>query len=152
MPSGLPFPPPGDLPDPGIEPASLYLLDWQAGSLPLAPPGKPSTCTRIQSLFSITIGPNPRSFHSRPRAPLTVPCSLLLSWAVCVGKLSGLIKSKSAVHVCRPSSDESLMGYTPLATYTSCYFTLNQFGKRHDIYHPPLPPVLDQEIILVSIS
>ena len=26
------------------------------------------------------------------------PCSLLLSWAVFVGKLSGLIKSKLAVH------------------------------------------------------
>ena len=38
--SGLPCPPPGDLPDPGIEPMSLCLLHWQAGSLPLAPPGK----------------------------------------------------------------------------------------------------------------
>ena len=29
----------GDLPDPGMEPASLRcLLHWQAGSLPLAPP------------------------------------------------------------------------------------------------------------------
>ena len=33
--SGLPCPPPGDLPGPGIELAS------QAGSLPLVPPGKP---------------------------------------------------------------------------------------------------------------
>jgi len=40
--SGLPFPSPGDLPDPGIELTSLYLLDWQAGSLPLASPGKPN--------------------------------------------------------------------------------------------------------------
>ena len=39
--SGLPCPPPGDLPDPGIEPGSLYLLHWEAGSLPLVPPGKP---------------------------------------------------------------------------------------------------------------
>ena len=42
--SGLLCPPPGDLPDTGIEPASLpllCLLHWQAGSLPLAPPGKP---------------------------------------------------------------------------------------------------------------
>ena len=36
--SGLPFPAPGDLPDPGIEPTSLAL---QADSLPPAPPGKP---------------------------------------------------------------------------------------------------------------
>ena len=39
--SGLPLPPPGDLPDPGIEPASLCLLLWQVSSLPLKPPGKP---------------------------------------------------------------------------------------------------------------
>ena len=38
--SGLPCPPPGDLPNPGIEPATLTSLHWQAGSLPLAPPGK----------------------------------------------------------------------------------------------------------------
>ena len=36
--SRLPFPAPGDLPDPGIEPTSLAL---QADSLPLTPPEKP---------------------------------------------------------------------------------------------------------------
>ena len=41
----LPCPPPEDLLDPGIEPTSTYgLLHWQAGSLPLAPPGKPRIC------------------------------------------------------------------------------------------------------------
>ena len=35
--SGLPFPSPGDLPDPGIEPSSLTL---QADALPSEPPGK----------------------------------------------------------------------------------------------------------------
>jgi len=34
---GLPFPSPGDLPDPGIEPGSPALQD----SLPTEPPGKP---------------------------------------------------------------------------------------------------------------
>ena len=37
---GLPFPTPGDLPDPGIEPGSLASPNWQADSLPLAPPAK----------------------------------------------------------------------------------------------------------------
>ena len=37
--SGLPFPSPGDLPDPGIIPGSPTL---QANSLPAEPPGKPS--------------------------------------------------------------------------------------------------------------
>ena len=36
--SGLPFPSPGDLPDPEIEPRSPAL---QADSLPSEPPGKP---------------------------------------------------------------------------------------------------------------
>ena len=35
--SGVPFPPPGELPDPGIEPGSSAL---QADSLPSEPPGK----------------------------------------------------------------------------------------------------------------
>ena len=37
--SGLPCPPPGNLPNPGIEPRSPTL---QADSLPSEPPGKPS--------------------------------------------------------------------------------------------------------------
>ena len=36
--SGLPFPSPADLPEPGIEPGSPIL---QADSLPSKPPGKP---------------------------------------------------------------------------------------------------------------
>ena len=35
--SGIPFPPPGDLPDPEIKPCLLSLVYWQADSLPLAP-------------------------------------------------------------------------------------------------------------------
>ena len=40
--SELPFPPPGDLPGPGMEPASPTL---QADSLPSEPPGKPGVAT-----------------------------------------------------------------------------------------------------------
>ena len=39
--SGLPFPTPGNLPDPGIEPISPVSPALQADSLSLAPPGKP---------------------------------------------------------------------------------------------------------------
>ena len=38
--SGLPLPPRGDLPDPGMELTSLTSPARQAGSLPLVPPGK----------------------------------------------------------------------------------------------------------------
>ena len=39
--SGLPFPSPGDLPDPGMEPVSLVSLALAGGSFDTAPPGKP---------------------------------------------------------------------------------------------------------------
>ena len=42
--SGQPFPSPGDLPNPGIEPRSPVL---QADSLPSEPPGKPSWYSRV---------------------------------------------------------------------------------------------------------
>ena len=40
--SGLPFPSPGDLPDPGIEPTSPVAPALQGHSLSAEPPGKPS--------------------------------------------------------------------------------------------------------------
>ena len=39
--NGLPFPPPGHLPGPGIEYESLYLLHWQVDSLPSCHLGSP---------------------------------------------------------------------------------------------------------------
>ena len=51
--SGLPFPSPGDLPDPGIEPGSPIL---QADSLLCEPPGKPMFIYFIAYLFIFLIG------------------------------------------------------------------------------------------------
>ena len=51
--SGLPFPSPGDLPDPGIEPGSP---SFQADALTSEPPGKPITYIYfkvwVETLFS----------------------------------------------------------------------------------------------------
>ena len=46
--SGLPFPCPGDLPDPGIKPESPTL---QADALPPQPPGKPPSSICVQKYF-----------------------------------------------------------------------------------------------------
>ena len=46
--SELSFPPPGDLPDPGIEPRSLVSPASAADSFPLAPPEKPE-CGKVES-------------------------------------------------------------------------------------------------------
>ena len=40
--SGLPFPPPQDLPDPGIESTSLVSLALAGGFFTTVPPGKPT--------------------------------------------------------------------------------------------------------------
>ena len=45
--SGLPCPPPGDLPNLGIQPPSY----WQADFLPLAPPGKPYLYVAPKEIF-----------------------------------------------------------------------------------------------------
>ena len=42
--SGLPFPPPGDLPDLGIETEFAVSPAFQADSLPTVPSGKPTIC------------------------------------------------------------------------------------------------------------
>ena len=50
--SGVPFPSPGDLPDPGIEPRSSTL---QADALPPEPPGKPiRTNARAEDGITLT--------------------------------------------------------------------------------------------------
>ena len=51
--SGLLCPPPGDLPEPGIEPTTLSspVLAGGGGCLPLAPPGKPPTLKQGSSQF-----------------------------------------------------------------------------------------------------
>ena len=54
--SGLPCPPPGGLPDPGIEPVSYFYFHLQTSSLPPAPPGKPPNayiCIYIQAGIKI---------------------------------------------------------------------------------------------------
>ena len=51
--SGLPFPSPGDLPDPGITPGSSEL---QADSLPSEPPEKPDLCLLAPPIHK-TLGP-----------------------------------------------------------------------------------------------
>ena len=61
--SGLPFPSPGDLPDPGIEPRSPAL---QKDSLPAEPQVKPRILERVAYPFS--------SGSSRPRNQTRISC------------------------------------------------------------------------------
>ena len=48
--SGLPFPSPGDLPDPGIEPVCLVSPAWAGGFFNAAPPRKPQYMLLAQNV------------------------------------------------------------------------------------------------------
>ena len=47
LPGGLPFPSPGDLPDPGMEPMSLASPALAGRFFTTAPPGKPQMCSPL---------------------------------------------------------------------------------------------------------
>ena len=63
--SVLPCPPPGNLPNPGIEPASLASPALQAASLPTEPPGKPVVFSRVTGIWS-EVAPSVVSVSLRP--------------------------------------------------------------------------------------
>ena len=79
--NGLPFPSPGDLPDPGIEPRSPAL---KADSFPSEPPGNPILCWVLPknnySLFSSNICSQGWGVSKKRR--VLIPCRALWgSWA-----------------------------------------------------------------------
>ena len=53
--SALPFPSPGDLPDPEIEPGAPA---FQADALPSEPPGKPERSVKVKKKFLEFFGKN----------------------------------------------------------------------------------------------
>jgi len=54
--SGLPCPPPGDLPDPGIEPTAPPASSVsQADSLPLSHPGRPKVSLKVEMLLPFNL-------------------------------------------------------------------------------------------------
>ena len=74
--SGLPFPPPGDLPDPGTEPRFQRLLHWQVDSLTSEPPGKKGK--KEVTLLASTQGAGSHSrLYKRFRLLPTSACSRL---------------------------------------------------------------------------
>ena len=63
--SGLPCPPPGDLPYPGIEPASFASLGLAGRFFTTEPPGKPCSVQFGRSLVSESLQPHGPQ-HARP--------------------------------------------------------------------------------------
>ena len=72
--SGLPFPSPGNLPNPGIKPTSLGSPALAGGVFTTEPPGKPLTSGSVQfsSVASDSLQPH-ESQHARPPCPSPTP-------------------------------------------------------------------------------
>ena len=68
--SGLPWPPPGDLPDPGIKPASPVSLALQVDSLLAEPPGKPSHFHKFSQRTEETLSSNNFCFTLCYKSPM----------------------------------------------------------------------------------
>ena len=62
--SGLPFPSPGDLSDPGIEPTSLVLPALAGRFFTTAPPGKPQSSLQSSIYFTILTFTFTKQFRS----------------------------------------------------------------------------------------
>ena len=76
--SGLPCPPPAHLSGPGIKPALLHLLHWQADSLPLNHLGSPDrNAIVVSSLSCVWVFATPWTAACQDSLPITISRSLL---------------------------------------------------------------------------
>ena len=97
--SGLPCPPSEDLPNPGIGPISLCLLHWQAGSLPLVPPGKPLTqVSESCSVMSESLPLHGLSWNSPGQNTGVGSLSLLQGIFPTQGSNPGLLHCRQILH------------------------------------------------------
>ena len=96
--SGLPCPPQGDLPDPGIEPCILCLLHWQGDSLPLAPPGK--SFSSIHCALFLPNGPHLVE-DNLPEDSCSKGVSDLRRWFILIPKAPAItFNNNITTHVC----------------------------------------------------
>ena len=93
---GLPFPPPGDLSDPGIKSASAMSLALAGGFFPTAPPGKPFLKTIFVSSCALQAGRN-------------VP--LPLGGEKETGRRKSVIRAALQACLCHPVLEEKLSAY-----------------------------------------
>ena len=122
--SGLPFPSPGDLPDPGIKPGSPAL---QADPLPSEPPGKPFTTTSMvvikwQSVTSVG------KYIEKPAPSHTANGNV--KWYSPFGKVSRLLRWSNtwlpydlAISLLGLSTQEKMKIYVHTKSYTGVFTT-----------------------------
>ena len=108
--SGLPFPSPGDLPDPGIEPRSPAL---QADTLTSEPPGKPQRNFRSYQLVFFKLSFTECLLYARYYSYLNHLLKLFWKLPNSLVRFALLILSHSSWGGCWDSSDQSDMPEHP---------------------------------------
>ena len=158
--SGLPLPPPGDLPNPGIERVSLVSPTLQADSLLLEPLRKPSAnhqCHRYMSAVGLIF--NAQNQHLHLQSTIMSSCLLVL-WAresVSCFPLSVLALKLLLCELCRedqgkgpsqcPLSHQSLPecrdGTSHLCSAPTCYGTGSKCtGKTESLWRVKRIPLI----------
>ena len=110
--SGLPFPSPGDLPDPGIEPrspASLQVILYNPGFFTIKTPGKPLSAQFSHSVVSNSLRP-----HGLQHARLLCPSSTLGAYS----------NSCPLSWWCHPTISSSVI---PFSSCLQCFPALGSF-------------------------
>ena len=107
--SGLPCSPPGDLPDPGIEPVSLGSPTLEVDSLPLAPPGNTFQFSSVESLSCVRLFATPWTVAHQASISVTNSQSLLKLMSIeSVMPSSHLILSSPSPPAFNPSQHQGL--------------------------------------------
>ena len=106
-------------------PRLLHLLPWQVGSLPLVPPGKPSTTLRLlkswQMTFLLLLRENASVRQELPQSPL-LPCSFS--------------SSSSCIHF--PSCSETLTSSHSFMTVVRLCAIFFSRGLHLSLLFPPI--------------
>ena len=102
--SGLPCPPPGDLPNPGIEPTSPAL---QVASLPAEPQGKPGCYTFLKILL--------KKNKNKQVKVMAASNSLLVSmYALCICETCLLCVWAVSPSICGGQVNKANVAFTPV--------------------------------------
>ena len=123
----MPFPPPGDLPDPGIEPESPVSPHWQVDSLPLSPWKAFSGCSSAH--------------HMHPWGPFPLPLVMQGPQSLPAQRSAALPQDSAGIEPESPVSPHWQVDSLPLSPWKA----FSGYSSAHHM-HPwgpfPLPLVM----------
>ena len=110
--SGLPCPPPGDLPNPGSNLHLLCLLHWQSGSSPFILPRKPLLQIQTYKNYYVKKWPSWKLQHSHLRLQSYFYIYLIASFWCCLsGKIQNTLQKANIPLISNEECQKSYRDY-----------------------------------------